>query len=168
MSATRSAVKVVVRFRSTARFAQDNIQIDGENNKITLIAEDDSSHGESKDGLNNKTNTFRFGYDSVLHNAGQNTVYETYANSVVMGCLDGLNGTIFSYGQTGAGKTFTMVGDTKVYAHRGVMPRAVGFLSLFPTVISSRLEQTHVSTRNCSLLISSRRLSLERRSTSIR
>ena len=128
MSSSRSAVKVVVRFRSTARFTQHNIQIDSDNNKITLIAEDDSSHGESKDGLNNKTNTFRFRYDSVLHNAGQNTVYETYANSVVMGCLDGLNGTIFSYGQTGAGKTFTMVGDTKVYAHRGVMPRALAHI----------------------------------------
>ena len=39
--------------------------------------------------------------------------------------MDGVNGTIMSYGQTGAGKTFTMIGDTRNYAHRGIAPRAI-------------------------------------------
>jgi Cdc6-like AAA superfamily ATPase len=30
---------------------------------------------------------------------------------IVLSSLDGINGTIFMYGQTGAGKTFTMLGD---------------------------------------------------------
>ena len=34
-------------------------------------------------------------------------------------------GTIFAYGQTGAGKTYTMSGDTSNYQQRGVVPRAV-------------------------------------------
>lgn len=28
-----------------------------------------------------------------------------------MNALEGINGTIFMYGQTGAGKTYTMLGD---------------------------------------------------------
>jgi len=36
-----------------------------------------------------------------------------------------LTGTIMCYGQTGAGKTFTMTGATENYQHRGVIPRAV-------------------------------------------
>jgi len=43
----------------------------------------------------------------------QNQVYETCGYSIVENALEGFNGTIFAYGQTGAGKTFTMVGDYK-------------------------------------------------------
>jgi hypothetical protein len=43
----------------------------------------------------------------------QHQVYETCAYSIVENALEGFNGTMFAYGQTGAGKTFTMVGDYK-------------------------------------------------------
>ena len=39
---------------------------------------------------------------------------DVYANScqdIVMSALQGISGTIFMYGQTGAGKTYTMLGD---------------------------------------------------------
>lgn len=39
--------------------------------------------------------------------------------------LGGINGTIFCYGQTGAGKTFTMAGDVMSFPHRGLIPRAL-------------------------------------------
>ena len=32
------------------------------------------------------------------------------------------------YGQTGAGKTFTMTGATENYQHRGILPRAISQL----------------------------------------
>lgn len=32
------------------------------------------------------------------------------------------------YGQTGAGKTFTMTGATENYKHRGLIPRAIAQL----------------------------------------
>ena len=32
------------------------------------------------------------------------------------------------YGQTGAGKTFTMTGATEGYKHRGLIPRAISQL----------------------------------------
>ncbi len=31
--------------------------------------------------------------------------------AIVMSSLEGINGTVFMYGQTGAGKTFTMLGN---------------------------------------------------------
>ena len=38
--------------------------------------------------------------------------------------LDGFNGTIFAYGQTGTGKTFTMEGKIKKPDLMGIIPRA--------------------------------------------
>jgi len=54
----------------------------------------------------------------------QNQVYETCGYSIVENALEGFNGTIFAYGQTGAGKTFTMVGDYKDQEWKGIIPRA--------------------------------------------
>lgn len=39
--------------------------------------------------------------------------------------LKGYNATVMAYGQVGAGKTFTMTGDMKVYVHRGIIARAI-------------------------------------------
>jgi len=38
--------------------------------------------------------------------------------------LEGYNGTIFAYGQTGTGKTHTMAGSETDHKQRGIMPRA--------------------------------------------
>ena len=40
-------------------------------------------------------------------------VYTQTAKKLIPGVLSGLNGTVFAYGATGSGKTYTMVGDTK-------------------------------------------------------
>lgn len=37
-------------------------------------------------------------------------------------------GTMMCYGQTGAGKTFTMCGATESYQHRGIIPRSISQL----------------------------------------
>ena len=53
--------------------------------------------------------------DSVRteHSSEQKTVYEQTARSLVDSVLEGFNGTIFAYGQTGTGKTFTMEGKNQ-------------------------------------------------------
>ena len=38
----------------------------------------------------------------------QRGIYDTCAAPIVNAAMEGFNGTIFMYGQTGAGKTFTM------------------------------------------------------------
>jgi len=46
---------------------------------------------------------------------------------VINGVIDGFNGTIFAYGQTGTGKTHTMVGAYQQLQNeqRGIIPRSL-------------------------------------------
>jgi centromeric protein E len=49
-------------------------------------------------------------------------LFDGVAKDVVQSVVKGYNGTIFAYGQTAAGKTFTMLGDKE---QPGVLPLAV-------------------------------------------
>lgn len=57
-------------------------------------------------------------------NTDQATLYEACGREVVRSVLQGVNGTLLAYGQTGTGKTYTMEGFTSA-RERGVLPRAV-------------------------------------------
>jgi kinesin family protein 3/17 len=68
-----------------------------------------------------KTFTFDAVYDC---NSKQTDLYaETFA-PLVDSVLDGFNGTIFAYGQTGTGKTYTMEGVKDDPGQRGVIPNS--------------------------------------------
>merc|ERR1719502_26416 len=125
----KRGVGVVVRVRPTAQFAHGALNIDTERNSIELKL--DASHDEV---VNNQVNNFSFKYHKVLLNASQDTVYDLVAHDIVEQAFKGINATIMAYGQTGAGKTFTMVGGTQSFEHRGVIPRAV--TSLFEMIMS--------------------------------
>ena len=46
--------------------------------------------------------------------------------------LSGLNGTVLAYGETGAGKTYSMTGPIfDCYQERGVIPRAIAQVSSY-------------------------------------
>ena len=51
-------------------------------------------------------------------------VYNRVARNIVDNVLEGYNGTIFAYGQTGTGKTFTMEGDRSVPELKGIIPNS--------------------------------------------
>ena len=54
----------------------------------------------------------------------QKEVYETTAREAVISTLQGYNATMIAYGQTSAGKTYTMEGfDSETL--RGIIPRAI-------------------------------------------
>jgi len=77
-----------------------------------------------------------FSYDSVFTmDSTQQTVYEESAFQLVESVLEGYNGTIFAYGQTGCGKTHTMMGVTSDENLKGVIPRA--FDHIFGNIKSS-------------------------------
>ncbi|CAK9154529.1 unnamed protein product [Ilex paraguariensis] len=66
-------------------------------------------------------------FDELLTEfASQKRVYEVVAKPVVESVLDGYNGTVMAYGQTGTGKTFTLgrLGDEDTSA-RGIMVRSM-------------------------------------------
>ena len=54
----------------------------------------------------------------------QERVFEEVARDVVDSCFEGYNGTIFAYGQSGSGKTFTITGVPDDPVNKGIMPRA--------------------------------------------
>eukprot|EP00854_Cymbomonas_tetramitiformis_P003485 gene3485-4378_t len=75
-----------------------------------------------------------FAFDKVFGtDASQEQIYDDAMFSVVQEALEGFNCTIFAYGQTGTGKTFTMgteggavlAKDGNLAPNSGVIPRAV-------------------------------------------
>ncbi|KAL1553200.1 kinesin-like protein KIN-UC [Salvia divinorum] len=66
-------------------------------------------------------------FDELLtESASQKRVYEAVAKPVVESVLDGYNGTVMAYGQTGTGKTYTLGRMGKDDAsERGIMVRAL-------------------------------------------
>ncbi|KAG5191841.1 kinesin-like protein [Tribonema minus] len=70
--------------------------------------------------------THAFTFDRVYgERSTQSEVYESNARDIVDSSLQGYNATIFAYGQTGAGKTYTMEGAGGQWDGRGIIPRAI-------------------------------------------
>uniref|UniRef100_A0A3Q3WQF5 Kinesin-like protein n=1 Tax=Mola mola TaxID=94237 RepID=A0A3Q3WQF5_MOLML len=66
-----------------------------------------------------------FTFDSVYGwDAKQSDIYEDAVRPLVESVLQGFNGTIFAYGQTGTGKTHTMQGVSDDPDMRGVIPNS--------------------------------------------
>ena len=85
-----------------------------------------------------------FTFDNVFDwTSTQGQVYEETARPIVDSVLEGYNGTVFAYGQTGTGKTHTMdggAGDT------GIIPRT--FQQIFEAIqVTACL--MHFTVRHC-------------------
>merc|ERR1719217_886145 len=73
----------------------------------------------------NKGTVNNFQFDGVLGaTSSQSEVYEVAARNLVDGVLDGYDGALFCYGQTGAGKTYTLEGSLDDGPRAGILPRA--------------------------------------------
>ncbi|XP_063780681.1 kinesin-like protein KIF9 isoform X2 [Pseudophryne corroboree] len=121
MGGESSDVRVFVRFRPTAHFAEEIIRPGEDSKTIDILLKKDEKLGV----VNNKRYDWSFQVDGILQNASQEAVYDSVARSVVSRALQGYNGTIMCYGQTGAGKTHTITGTTENYKQRGIIPRAL-------------------------------------------
>ena len=67
-----------------------------------------------------------FKYDHIYsEDSKQETIFEETSKNVVQSALNGFNGTILAYGQTGTGKTYTMIGSEK---NKGIIPRAFDYI----------------------------------------
>lgn len=70
----------------------------------------------------------RFSFDYVFDmDSSQHEVYEVTAKPAILSVLEGYNSTVFAYGQTGTGKTFTMEGFTysSSDSNRGIIQRSI-------------------------------------------
>ena len=99
-------VKVVVRVRPLSRK-----EIQDGHDEATKADEDSGriTCQNPKADADEPPKTFTF--DAVFApSITQRKLYDVCSAPVVASVLEGFNGTIFAYGQTGAGKTFTMEG----------------------------------------------------------
>ena len=114
-----SSVQVVVRCRPL--FGKELKEGRGE------IIECDPSRGEIavRDPKNSASEPRRFTFDQVYDaRHSQLEIFEATALPIVRAAMEGYNGTIFAYGQTGTGKTHTMEGKPESASERGIIPNA--------------------------------------------
>jgi Cdc6-like AAA superfamily ATPase len=76
--------------------------------KLTKHGDKKEEYEESTVKTMGKSNAFTRCFDSGADNE---EVYDDSTKEIILSSLNGINGTIFMYGQTGAGKTYTMLGD---------------------------------------------------------
>ena len=119
MSKPDETVKVVVRIRPMSSEEERN------GNVAAALAFPDTGLITVRNPKSNESEPQKeFYFDAVYNdNVTQKHIYDTCAASVVESVLGGYNGTIFAYGQTGAGKTHTMMGEKDVADLRGIVPR---------------------------------------------
>ncbi len=122
------AVKVVVRVRPPNRQEQqaDIVHVDGLNSSVRLTQPPPTSSSSASWSSNNANQVDKtFAFDAVFGPAStQLDVYNRVARPIVDNVLEGYNGTIFAYGQTGTGKTFTMEGEASPPQLRGIIPNS--------------------------------------------
>uniref|UniRef100_H3AQV5 Kinesin-like protein n=1 Tax=Latimeria chalumnae TaxID=7897 RepID=H3AQV5_LATCH len=121
MSAGSNKIRVYVRTRPTPNFSHDVLKFLPDVKTINVDIKKDIRKGV----VNNQPSNWSFKADGILHNATQEAVHDTISRKIISRAMEGYNGTIMCYGQTGAGKTFTMTGATESYKHRGIIPRAL-------------------------------------------
>ncbi|ORY85468.1 P-loop containing nucleoside triphosphate hydrolase protein [Protomyces lactucae-debilis] len=110
-------IKVVCRFRPVNKVETAN----GFTQPIVSFEDTDTVKLESNDLKDSFTFDRVFGMESRQHE-----VFDYSIKSTVEDVLNGYNGTVFAYGQTGAGKSFTMMGASLENRDlRGVIPRIV-------------------------------------------
>lgn len=114
-------VRVICRFRPVNKREQEEVLKAEDAAGFKLVFEDDSNVLVS-----NGKQSYNFSFDRIFPpDSNQPDVYEITARPTVEDVLAGYNGTIFAYGQTGAGKTYTMFGPDKIESNddRGIVPR---------------------------------------------
>ncbi|XP_061669298.1 centromere-associated protein E isoform X2 [Syngnathoides biaculeatus] len=116
--AEESAVKVCVRVRPAIRREESHPSERTEPDQIFWKANKKLIH-QLDDGNSPKS----FSFDRVF-TAEETTdqLYQDIAKPLVVSTVGGYNGTIFAYGQTASGKTFTMMGTNHI---PGVIPMAI-------------------------------------------
>jgi len=109
------SIKVCCRFRPENQLERDH------NGRICV----EIPAGNTTVHVPNSDHTFVF--DRVFRwDAKQNEVYDYAAKPIINAVLRGFNGTVFAYGQTSSGKTYTMEGpDIEDKVYQGVIPRMV-------------------------------------------
>ncbi|XP_072385593.1 kinesin-like protein KIF3A [Diabrotica undecimpunctata] len=126
-------VRVFIRIRplkDKEKSSETQKTLYSDNNTISL----------NKNGLM-KTFTFCKVFDEVSQ---QIDLYRHVSVPIVEQVLKGYNGTIFAYGQSGTGKTYTMVGDITDNNRKGIVPNI--FSHIFAQITLANHEYSYAVT----------------------
>ncbi|KAK9773562.1 putative Kinesin [Seiridium cardinale] len=121
-----NSIKVVARFRP-----QNKVELSSGGQPIVSFDGDDTC------SLNSAEAAGSFTFDRVFDmSCKQADIFDYSISSTVDDILNGYNGTVFAYGQTGAGKSYTMMGTSiEDDMGKGVTPRIVE--QIFSSIMSS-------------------------------
>nr|XP_005284177.1 kinesin-like protein KIF3C isoform X1 [Chrysemys picta bellii] len=132
---TSEALKVVARCRPMNRKEEAAgyeriLEMDVKLGQVTL------RNPKAAPGELAKTFTFDAVYDA---SSKQADLYDETVRPLIDSVLQGFNGTIFAYGQTGTGKTYTMQGAWTDSEKRGIVPNS--FEHIFTHISRSQNQQ---------------------------
>ncbi len=121
----KSSITVAVRIRP---LNNNELEISSEetikviNTSSLLVAIDKSTNNTKSNQIKEQQFFFDYVFDK---NSSQKTIYEYTTKHLLLGLLEGFNATVFAYGATGSGKTYTMLGTSN---DLGIMPRSISDL----------------------------------------
>ncbi|KAK8207330.1 kinesin heavy chain [Phyllosticta capitalensis] len=128
-----NSIKVVARFRP-----QNKIELASGGQPIVSFQSEDTCSIQSNEAAG------EFTFDRVFDmNSRQGDIFDFSIRPTVDDILNGYNGTVFAYGQTGAGKSYTMMGsDIDDEENKGIIPRIVEQIFASILVSPSNIEYT--------------------------
>ncbi|KAE8152836.1 P-loop containing nucleoside triphosphate hydrolase protein [Aspergillus avenaceus] len=125
-NSSNTSIKVVARFRP-----QNKVELGSGGEPIVDFENEQSCLINSREGSGS------FTFDRVFPMDSQQTdIFDFSIRPTVDDILNGYNGTVFAYGQTGAGKSYTMMGsDIDDDIGKGIIPRIVE--QIFASILTS-------------------------------
>ena len=135
IGATEENVRVVVRVRPLNKKEQEKGC-----REVVLIHQPDCIIEIKNPAVEGEKEGKSFTFDGVFPgDTPQAELYNQVARPIVENVIEGYNGTIFAYGQTGTGKTYTMEGDNSAPELLGIIPNS--FAQIFSHVSNATNEQ---------------------------
>ncbi len=123
-----SRIKIFSRVRPTSKPFQ-GLQLSDSNVAVDIGFYDNVSKRPQSRYSQAPPSSHNFKFSRVFdQNTPQEEVFDHVAKHMVDNFLGGFNGTIFAYGQTSSGKTYTIEGSSRSYAERGLIPRSIAYV----------------------------------------
>ncbi|CAL7952387.1 unnamed protein product [Xylocopa violacea] len=112
------SIKVAIKVRPLIKRERDD------NSVIQWTVQENSIVSTDPEMKRRGDGGFRFDHIFDM-NASNSDVFETVVKPIISAAVNGINGTVFAYGQTSSGKTYTMMGNAE---EPGVVPLAIGYI----------------------------------------
>ena len=129
----KSSITVAIRVRPLNQTELQITSVEG----IKIVNSNSLIVSSDPNSMNKKTNLIKehqFFFDYVFSQSStQEEVYQNTTKQLLPGIIDGFNATVFAYGATGSGKTYTMLGTVN---KKGIMTRSI--TDLFKLVNSKK------------------------------